>query len=180
MKKVLIKTAVLTFVAVILLTVLVFSALSIFSPGVMADFTENLGMDKLSLSFSVRKYENTEDLSDLHTVLFKANDLENYSLLVEYSETMTKDSDFLSFCERQNVGYKDYICTNYIFALLETNDTNTFTEVSRLYDDLYGEYTTTNPMRMLISFTDEFDTQFMAKFSANATALNDLNSLRNS
>lgn len=180
MKKVLIKTAILTFIAVILLTVLTFSVLSIFSPGVMADFTDNLGMDKLSLSFSVRKYENTEDLSDLHTVLFKANDLENYALLAEYSEVMTKDSDFLSFCERQKAGYKDYVCTNYIIALLETNSAKTFTEASRLYDDLYGEYTATNPMHMLVSFTDQFDVQFSAKFSANATALNDLNSLRNS
>ena len=174
------KTAILTFVAVMLLTVLTFSVLSIFSPGVMADFTGNLGMDKVSLSFSVRKYEKTEDLSDLHTVLFKANDLENYSLLVEYSEVMTKDSGFLAFASAQTVGYKDYICTNYIIALLETNSQDIFAETSRLYDDLYGEYTRNNPMYMLVRFTDDFDAQFISKFSANAVALGDLNNLRNS
>ena len=178
MRKVIIKTAIITFVSVIICTVLAFSLLSIFAPGKMADFTGELGMDKASLSFSVRKYERSDDISDLHTILYKASELENYALLAEYSKEMTTRSDFLTYANSQEVGYKEYVFTNYIVALLEISSNEVFAEASRLYDDYYSSYEDDNPLYMLIRFSSDYDDDFSAKFEGQNTALSDLSFIK--
>ena len=65
MKNLVVKTAIITLIVVFSVTVVTFALLTAFAPGVMLKVTSGLGMDKSALSFAVRYYEKTEDISDL-------------------------------------------------------------------------------------------------------------------
>jgi hypothetical protein len=94
MKKLVIKTAIITFISVILGAVLIFTALSLVSPKTMSDFTYSLGLEDLSCTFAVKAYEKSQDINDLDTVIVKALSTEDYDVLKKYSKVMIDRDEF--------------------------------------------------------------------------------------
>ena len=157
MKKLVIKTAIITFISVILGAVLIFTALSLVSPKTMSDFTYSLGMEKASCSYSVKAYEKSGDINDLDTVLVKSLSTEDYCTLKKYSKEMIDRDEFLN----QSKAYKDTVLTYYILSLVETGDDATFTLAVAVYEEFYSSYDENNPVSVLLNFTTEYDDDFI-------------------
>ena len=62
MKKLVLKTALITFGAAVLLGVLILMILCFAAPKTMMDFTASMGMDGLSGNFAYSEYERSGDL----------------------------------------------------------------------------------------------------------------------
>lgn len=143
MGKLIAKTAAATLGAIISVLLVVFLILHFFVPSAMVKVTTSFGMEKLALKYSIKTYEKSEDLSDLQDVLYRANELEDYSVIVKYSPSMYGDDKFLTFCDAQQSGeisYKSYVLSNYIFALNEEGVpiSDIIAKTKYLYDNFYG------------------------------------------
>jgi hypothetical protein len=165
MKKLVIKTAIITFISVILGAVLIFTALSLVSPKTMSDFTYSLGLEDLSCTFAVKAYEKSQDINDLDTVIVKALSTEDYDVLKKYSKVMIDRDEF----SLQKKAYKNTILTYYVLSLVETGDEDAFAKTVQVYAEFYTTYDSGNPISTLLNFTTEYDDEFLA-FSDDLTA----------
>ena len=157
MKNLVVKTALITLVAVLSVTIITFGLLTAFAPGVMYKVTSGLGMDKTALSFAVRYYEKTEDITDLAGVVYLASEVEDYDRLTKYGKELINHDDFSTYASEQPNGYAEYVMTSYVFALVESDNKDTCTETFKLYEKFYTSYTANNPIYSLIRFTDKYD-----------------------
>ena len=178
MKNLVVKTALITLIAVLSVAIITFALLTAFAPGVMYKVTSGLGMDKTALSFAVRYYEKTEDISDLREVVYLASETEDYDRLAKYSKELIYHDDFSTFASSQPDGYVEYVMTSYVFALVESGNTNTVSETFKLYDDFYSEYVANNPIYCLIRFTDSYDSLIEQKLNSLLENENDNNLLK--
>lgn len=165
MKNLVVKTALITLIVVLIGTVATFALLTAFAPGVMYKVTSGLGMDKTSLSFAVRYYEKTEEVSDLANVVYLSSEIEDYDRLTKYGKELINHDDFLDFASNQPDGYAEYVMTSYVFALVETSNSSACSEAFDVYDKFYTSYTESNPIYSLIRFTDIYDDQVVEKLA---------------
>ena len=168
MKNLVVKTAINTLIVVFSVTVVTFALLTAFAPGVMLKVTSGLGMDKSALSFAVRYYEKTEDISDLADVVYLSSEIEDYDRLSKYSKELLYHEDFTTYASTQKGGYDkyaEYVMTNYVLSLVETSNINTADEVFNLYEKFYTFYSINNPIYRLIRFTSDYDTQVEEKLN---------------
>ena len=168
MKNLVVKTALITLISVFVAIIVTFAILIAFAPGVMFNVTSRLGMDKTALSFAVRQYEKTEDITDLGEIIYLASEVEDYNCLSKYSKELLYHEDFTTYASTQKGGYDkyaEYVMTNYVFSLVETSNINTADEVFNLYEKFYTSYLEKNPIYRLIRFTSDYDTQVEEKLN---------------
>ena len=166
MKNLVVKTALITLISVLAVAIVTFAILTAFAPSVMLKVTSGLGMDKTALSFAVRQYEKTEDISDLSEVVYLASETEDYDRLSKYGKELLYHNDFATFADDQQDGYAEYVMTSYVFALVESSNKDTLIETFNLYEKFYTTYSLNNPIYRLIRFTDEFDSQVGQKLNS--------------
>ena len=171
MKKLIIKTAIITFVSVILGLALIFTALSFISPKTMSDFTYSLGLEDASCTFAVRAYEKSGDVDDLDTLLIKSLATEDYVTLKKYSKVMIDRAEFSTFTKFD----KETVLTYYVLSLVMTDDGETFSKTVEVYNDFYTSYDARNPVSALLTFTTEYDADFIT-FANGLTSTQTLNS----
>lgn len=161
MKKLVLKTALFTLIGVFVFLALFIGGMSLFAPKTMRNFTTSLGMDNLAYKFAVRQYEKSEDLQDLNDVIFRAGEEDKYADIVKYSAIMTTADGFDDFY-KDDLADKYYVIINYVYAMSELENENTFTETKRLYEENFLSYSSGNPIYMLVGFTDKFDDEILA------------------
>lgn len=178
MKNLVVKTALITLIVVLSVTVVTFALLTAFAPGVMYKVTSGLGMDKTALSFAVRYYEKTEDVSDLAEVVYLASETEDYDCLAKYSKKLIYHDNFFAYAESQADGYVEYVMTSYVFALVESGNQSACSEVFALYEKFYTSYVAYNPIYQLIRFTDSYDSLVEQKLNSLQATENENNILK--
>ncbi|MCK9575247.1 MAG: hypothetical protein WCX32_02450 [Clostridia bacterium] len=105
-KKVILKTALFTLGICILACALLILCFSLLAPNLMADFTDNLGMENISLQYRVMVYNNSNDINDLYSVVYKASTQNNYKFVKEYFPELYTHPDydeFINFVEETNL-----------------------------------------------------------------------------
>ena len=177
LKNLVVKTALITLAVVLSVTIVTFALLTAFAPGVMFKVTSGLGMDKTALSFAVRYYEKTDDVSDLAEVVYLASETEDYDCLAKYSKKLIDHNYFFEYAESQADGYVEYVMTNYVFALVESGNQNAWFEAFNLYDKFYTSYVKHNPIFSLVRFTDSYDVLISQKLYSLREIENDNNLL---
>lgn len=168
LKNLVVKTALVTLISVLVAIIVTFAMLIAFAPGFMFKVTSRLGMDKTALSFAVRQYEKTEEITDLADVVYLASEIEDYDRLSKYSKELLYHEDFTTYASTQKGGYDkyaEYVMTNYVLSLVETSNINTADEVFNLYEKFYTFYSINNPIYRLIRFTSDYDTQVEEKLN---------------
>lgn len=113
MKKIVIKTALITLGSAIALLVLAFGIASLAFPKNMSEICENMGNPKLAASYAERQYDytgSTEDLYRCARLYIRVGDREN---TIKYCEKLVEKSDFKKCCGN-NV---QYVYGNYATAL---------------------------------------------------------------
>lgn len=100
MKKLILKTALITFGAAVLLTAAVLALVCVTAPGAMMDLTASLGMERASGYFAWKEYERTEDIDCLVRSFVIAAGNGQDETAVERFEELYKQEGFSEYCEK--------------------------------------------------------------------------------
>ncbi len=113
MKKLILKTALITLIITLILAVAVFGILSFSAPAAMMNFTASLGMDTISADYAFQEYERSGSLSHLSRSFLVAAEHgqnrkadERFTILYG-EEGSTRREAFATFCAEYVVDSSD-------------------------------------------------------------------------
>lgn len=118
MKKLILKTALITLGILFLLAIAVFGVLSLAAPTVMMNFAESVGLETIGGDYAWQEYELSGDINCLaRSFLIAAEHKEDPKAEERFAELYSRE-DFGEFCEKQSVSgdgvpayaYRDYLC----------------------------------------------------------------------
>lgn len=155
MKKLVIKTAIITLVAIIGLASLFLGITALFFPKTMAKICDTVGADNCALKNYVRVYDKSGDLEDLFVVVSKCPSSDDHELRYEYLKKFVDNKKFEEFITEKEGGTtfttKEFVLGLYMESYYETKG---------IYDSIYLAqdlvikygYTEYGPFSVLISF----------------------------
>ena len=153
LKKLVIKTTLITLASLIGTMIIAFSAVAIFAPGFTAGIFDSVGNYPASVFFYEKQYLKTNDINDL-SVLVNKIDIESDCVRAErYLGEMVEHEDFDTFCDSQSQSGKlslvEYYCGNYVFVLANNGKFSDALTVAENYVNDYS-YTKDNPYTVLV------------------------------
>ena len=180
MKKVILKTAIITLGVVIVLAVAAFGVASLCVPAAMSDLTYSLGMNAISSDYAYQEYERSGDLAYLSRSFELAASLGRDEKAEERFDTLYAAEGFEDLCalrdsqtppvvvgeEEIRYSYRDYVCglgacVKYRLA----NDEQTRAEAIALaVENTSKEFRSGNPVYLLATeAADRADSVFCAQ-----------------
>lgn len=107
MGKTIIKTAAVTFAAVIALIGAIYACLAIFAPKTVADIWASFGNYSVSVKYYEKQYNKTGDISDLAVLCVKLDENKDSARAADYLSALTLSDGFADFCvaEDENARY---------------------------------------------------------------------------
>ncbi len=156
MKKLIIKTIVITISAIICIVSAVFGALCVFAPTSIASVFEDLGCYKESMFFYELKYEQSNDIDDLIVLIDKAYGNDDAEGLEEYLHNLIWHKGFYAYCQKEDENLpstampsKDYFVGYYATILIRNGKFDVALNMSKSYVDKFT-YTEFNPIRTIV------------------------------
>lgn len=122
MKKLVIKTAVITLAVIIALVGLLFGAFCLFSPVTLAKFFDGAGNYSLSVTFYEKQYKKTQDLSDLYVLSVKLDQGKDAQKTERYLSVFLTTDGVNDYCKKYDdtnsaVTTYEYLNGKYVCAL---------------------------------------------------------------
>lgn len=155
MKKLVLKTALITFACIIGLTALLFGIFALFFPKTLGNAFDKIGGYSASMHFYEKQYEKTQSLDDLYTLCIKVDGYNDAARAKEYLGDMVKHQDFLEFCKKYDgnnvVSTEEYLESKFVTAVY-VNDGIEEAMNQMLICTVNG-YTEFNPINMLYTDT---------------------------
>ena len=102
MKKLVIKTALITVVSIIGAVIIAFGAFAMFAPKSVASFFDGVGGYSASVFFYERQYEKTGDFSDLVVLVDKIDDYTDPDTAKKYLKIFIEHQEFENYCAGKN------------------------------------------------------------------------------
>ncbi len=99
MKKLVLKTTIITLVSILLCLLIAFGVLAIGFPSIVANGADKIGAKKTAVYFYERQYEKTDKIDDLYVLCFSAFNAQDYKTAEEYFTTLNNKEGFESFCQ---------------------------------------------------------------------------------
>ena len=146
MKKLIIKTSLITLASIIGALVITVGALCLFAPATMAGFFDDVGNDSASVFFYEKQYEKTGDIQDLDKLLVKVYAQKDNKLCEKYAKAMIEHKDFSKLSAQD----KEYYYGCYALSLAKNGKFDKAVSVGTQYVEAYG-YTKYNPLSVLLS-----------------------------
>lgn len=128
MKKLIIKTAIITLCVALALCIALFGILSLAAPVLMMDFTASIGLKNLSGDFAYSAYERTNEVSYLARSAEAAYECENYGEASLRFKEFTRHEGFSAYCgerdgENQAGGHAYVVLyADYVYSLAAVSD----------------------------------------------------------
>lgn len=130
MKKLVLKTAIITFCVAVVLAISVFGIVSFCAPVVMMRFTASLGMENISGDYAYQEYGQTQDISYLARAFEIAAKNRDDKVADGRFDELTAHEGFEAYCAEQDdegfhILYRDYIFGNGVcvkYRLAHTDD----------------------------------------------------------
>lgn len=137
MKKIILKTAFITFGITLILAVSLFGIVSFCAPAWMMTFCESLDLNNIGADYAYQEYQNTRDLRYLAHAFEVAAANKNYAVAEGRFEELYGDEGFDAYCKAQSndglpegipdYDYRAYLCglaacVKYHMALALTDD----------------------------------------------------------
>ena len=97
MKKLVLKTALITLGSIVGALCILYGVFALFFPLNMANFLDSLGIQKGAVSFYELHYEKTGDISDLGVLCVKVDELEDSARADKYISLLVEDDGFNSY-----------------------------------------------------------------------------------
>ena len=126
MKKLILKTALITFGVTLILAVSLFGIVSFCAPASMMRFCESIGLESIGGDYAYQEYQNTKNLAYLAHSFELASEKGNYALADERFEELYGQEGsetriaFIAYCKEQNnsslpdgvpdYDYRSYLC----------------------------------------------------------------------
>lgn len=133
MQKTVIKTAIITVIAILLAVVVTFAGFSLFAPAKTGDFLSEMGLEGSALNHYAIAYSRNKSTSNLVKVINSAVILEDEDELIKY---------FGDLEERQNEVEEEYFLTvagKYCIILAKQNQTQNAINKALTYSQNYTE-----------------------------------------
>lgn len=150
MKKLIIKTAIITVSAIIAAILLTYLTFVIFMPGRLAGFYDKLGLERQAVKQMSREYEKTDDLSDLIKLCQYCDKYGDNRLIAQHFSKLFDDEAFLNYTKTLENGSElyDLFAGKFVVALYKTGKDSVFV-VDRAFE-LTHAYVEYNPVHALI------------------------------
>lgn len=156
MKKLIIKTTLITLSAIVLFLAIVFGMFCAFKPVAIANLFDDLGCYSASIRFYEMQYEKTQDINDLIVIVDKTYDKQKNEDLERYLNTLTRHKDFMKYCQSKNANLEtgemlteEFYVGFHVIVLIEIDDFDYALDVSNYFVECFG-YTKFNPFRHII------------------------------
>ena len=104
MYKVILKTALITLAAILVLALMLYGILSLFVPSAMVSLTDKLGMDGACARYSIAVYNKTEQIDDLAYAVERNYNAERYEQAAEYGILLLEHDEFAGYCAERESG----------------------------------------------------------------------------
>ena len=154
MKKLVVRTVVITLASVIGIASCLLAALALFMPQQMAVIFESVGGYEVSVMYYENQYEKTGDIEDLVVLVDKTYGANDTRGAEKYLAKLINHKDFESFCSKGNnepntLTDKEYYYGYYALTLARNAK---FSEALKVGEDFVKDngYTKFNPLRMLV------------------------------
>ena len=136
MKKLVLKTAVITVAAVILTVAAAYFCIAVFSPRTLADAWAGAGNYSLSVKYYEKNYGKTNKIADLALLCDALDEEKDAVRAAEHLKTLTENAGFADYCasEDANGGYAvsayEYYYGKYAVAVYYSGGINAAIEVA--------------------------------------------------
>ncbi len=189
MKKLIIKTIVITLSSIISLVSVVFGALCAFTPTTIASVFEDMGFYRQSVFFYELKYEQSNKIDDLIVLVDKAYGNDDVQSLEKYLGKVIWHKDFYSYCQNKDAELpigempnQEYYIGYYATVLIKNSKFDNALNMAKSYVEKFG-YTEFNPIRTIVNesfklLTAEQKTEIketILSFEQNEFIIEDLN-----
>ncbi|MBO4251135.1 MAG: hypothetical protein J5911_00555 [Clostridia bacterium] len=157
MKKLVIKTVVVTLAAIIAIVAALYLCFAVFAPKTLANFWEGTGNYSLSVKYSEKQYERSGDISDLADLCAKLNVRTDSARAVKYLGILVDGDGFTEFCE--NTEGSGYIMTPYeyyygAFTVATYYESGLTPAIIVAKKAVLGGYTANNAFYLLLADAD--------------------------
>ncbi len=167
MKKLVLKTALITLGCIVGALCVLYGVFALFFPLNMAKFLDSIGMQKGAVSFYELHYEKTEDISDLGVLCVKVDELEDSIRAEKYISLLVEDKGFndylISFDEGSEnlISGRDFFYGKLAIAKQKTGGVEAFLSfATNSIKERYGEY---NCFFIALTVEDLFSSEDMAQ-----------------
>ncbi len=155
MKKLVIKTCIITILIILSVSFLIICLLGLFNPSFIANTAFRLNLKDVCVTYTEKQYLKTESFDDLITLTERSVWASSYETTAEYSAILLNHKDFESF-SASNENYENYVASSLVEALQKTGNTEKAIETAFAY---YSGESKPNPVRILIlNAIDDNDT----------------------
>ena len=178
LKKLVIKTALITLASLIGAMTIAFGATAICAPGFTAGFFDGVGNYSAAVFFYEKQYQKTSDVDDLVVLVDNIDYRWDLNSAEKYLNLLLAHVDFDDFCAQNQNGFsqKEYYYGNYALVLAKKGKFSVALSVSTIYVNECG-YTKYNPYRVLIldynGATTEQLNQILDKLTALTGSISD-------
>ncbi len=147
MKKLILKTALITLGTIIAVLCILYGVFALFFPLNMASFFDSLGMRDATVSFYELHYENTGDIADLGVLCVKVDECNDAVRAKKYLTILTSSEDFDSYLEdfdkqsNSTISGKEYFNGKLAIAIQKSQGVEEFlTFATKAVDEGYTEF----------------------------------------
>ena len=163
MKKIIIKTALITLGAIVGVCLCVIGVIFAFFPVTVANFYQSTGNSEKALKYSEKAFNKQENSQNLQRVLLACIDADNGEKLQEYY-LIYKENDGYAISKDNEL----YVAGNYCVYLAENGKGDEAIEIASSY---FLDYTKSNPYRYLMAYAFENkNDQFLNSISISLSA----------
>ncbi len=154
MKKLILKTALITLASVIGLSAVIYGVFALCFPLSLANLFENMGMDGVAVAYYRLNYEKTGDIVDLGDVCVKIEISDNAKKAERYILELVEHKDFNSYCtekdsEKSPIKSRDFFYGKLVIASKKNSGIEK--AIERAKNCVSEDYTEFNPFRLMIS-----------------------------
>lgn len=156
MKKLVIKTSLITLASIIVALSAVFGAFCLFAPASVAVFFDGVGNYSASVFFYEKQYEKSGDILDLDALFIKSYGVKDYGRSERYLGELINHDNFESLLSKDDaLSDKEYYYGCYVLSLAKNGKIDKACEVSQEFVSENG-YTKHNPLSTLVlEYVDE-------------------------
>lgn len=154
MKKLVIKTSLITLASVVCALIIAFGSVALFAPGVVGGLFDGVGNYSATVFFYEKQYQKTGDIDDLNRLVSKINIVKDSGRAETYYSKIITHKDFVAFCGNidgagREPSAKDYYYSCYSLSLAENGKIDKAIDFAKDYVQENG-YTENNPFRTIV------------------------------
>ena len=156
MKKLIIKTCIITLIIILAVGFSFFWLVSIASPKIIADTAFKLNAKTTCINYSEKQYKKSESVDDLAILVERTAWANEYELTTKYAPILLSDANFSDYVlENKDDSYEKYIASLFVESLYKTGNKDKSIEVAFSY---YSGESGSNTVRIII-LTAKSDTE---------------------